>query len=405
MADLGTLAGIAGGFLFTALGLTVLALGPGRTANRAFAAFAVASSLPGAIVRLGSLGFPLDPSYALTIAIIFAGIGGILALAWAFPEPLTRADRDNVAAAVLTFAALAALSAPGLVRFTLTFPDSAAFHVANVLGLVQEWLAWALVVLYALRARMPTAPRRTYALVSLAMVILLAPRAGLAFAPIGGWTWDQWLAVAATAGVLAGVVGLWLWNTTLPAPARASYLVAWAALAFAMLGLASFSAEFGAWSLLIAATKTAAAAIIAYAILRGHLPGIEAKARWSLSRGTIAAFFVAVFFVASELAQQFFGARTGSAYVGIVASGLLVFAIAPLQRAADRIASAALPSGRRAQAEHEEVYRSAVRLAARERALTRDEERDLVRLAESLGIGATRAMDIRDEVNRERVAA
>lgn len=151
------------------------------------------------------------------------------------------------------------------------------------------------------------------------------------------------------------------------------------------------------------------ALLVLYGVLRGRLFGIDVKVRWTLSKSTIAAVFIAVFFVASETAQQFFGDSLGGTYVGIAAAGMLVFALAPLQRAAERIAEKAVPvagvpvpvAAADGRADREESYRRALRIALRDRALSREEEVHLHEVAEHMGIGAGRAMALRVGVERE----
>jgi hypothetical protein len=136
------------------------------------------------------------------------------------------------------------------------------------------------------------------------------------------------------------------------------------------------------------------------------------KLRWTISRGTVAAAFIAAFFLASEGAQILFGA--GNEWVGLAAAGALVFAMAPLQRAAERLAKKAVPiegdppSTPRSladtkRAEHEDAYQRALRLALRDRVLAREDERELVLIASRLGIAPERAFVLRDEVEAEQM--
>jgi len=140
--------------------------------------------------------------------------------------------------------------------------------------------------------------------------------------------------------------------------------------------------------------------LIAYGLLRHHLLGIDVKVRWTISKTTLAGIFVAVFFIASEAAQEFFGATLGGPYVGIVAAGLLVFAISPLSRLADRVAERAVPMAIPTDADSEATFRDAVQYTLRDRRMTQQEEIHLARLAESLRIRAARATEIRHEVLR-----
>ncbi|MBI4392318.1 MAG: hypothetical protein HY556_00775 [Euryarchaeota archaeon] len=147
---------------------------------------------------------------------------------------------------------------------------------------------------------------------------------------------------------------------------------------------------------------------LSYAVLKHSVLGFDVNLRFAISKSTIAAVFVAVFFVASEAAQQFFGEAFQSSYVGILTAGALVFAIAPLSRLADRIAEKAVPiaEGRpAATTAKEEAYKRALRIALRDRKLTREEDIHVHELAEHLGIGAGRAMALRVEIERELAAS
>ena len=148
------------------------------------------------------------------------------------------------------------------------------------------------------------------------------------------------------------------------------------------------------------------ALFLTYAVIAGQIDGLDLKIRFAISRSTVAGVFIAVFFIVAESAQQFFGETTQSAYLGIAAAGALVFALAPLQRAAERLAERAVPvTGPAAvstpAATAEEAYRRALRLAWKDRALTPEEEVHLFHVAEALGVPAGRAMELRHEVERD----
>lgn len=152
------------------------------------------------------------------------------------------------------------------------------------------------------------------------------------------------------------------------------------------------------------ATSFALVGIVTYGILRYNLFTIDRKLRFAISKSTVAAVFIAVFFIASEAAQQFLGDQLGSTYVGIGVAGTLVFAMAPLQRVAEKLAEKAVPvinppaATTTDQRHKESTYRDALRMALHDRKVTRAEDLTLARLAEGLGIGAGRALEIRHEV-------
>jgi hypothetical protein len=151
------------------------------------------------------------------------------------------------------------------------------------------------------------------------------------------------------------------------------------------------------WSVLLAL-------LVVYAVLRQEIFGVDARVKWGISRGTVAAVFLLAFFVASQLAQNFLSASFGWAAGGIVAGGLL-FAIAPLQRFAERVAESAMPGVRDHRImtldDRREVYRAQVAAAWEDGVLTRDERRMLDVARERLGIPDEEAA----RIEREAVGA
>lgn len=184
-----------------------------------------------------------------------------------------------------------------------------------------------------------------------------------------------------------------------------AWLIGAAALAPMLLRAFGFDPEAGG---IFGVVRLLAFGILAYGLLHGHLLGLDIKIRWTISKSTVAAAFVAVFFIASEAAQQFFGDTLGSTYVGIAAAGALVFAMAPLQRVAEQLAAKAVPpadtqpaSGLATRAGL--AYKAALRAAMRDGTVTRREERHLAEVASALGIDPVQALEWRDEVERELV--
>lgn len=143
-------------------------------------------------------------------------------------------------------------------------------------------------------------------------------------------------------------------------------------------------------------------ALIVYGVLRHELFGLDVKVRLAVRQSTIAASFIAVFFVVSEGAAAFFESSSNSAFLGIAAAGLLVFALAPLQRLAERVATSAVPEDPSAlpatSNERHALFRDAVALALRDGSIDRDEERDLLRMAGRLGLSNEEAFRLIDGV-------
>jgi hypothetical protein len=259
--------------------------------------------------------------------------------------------------------------------------------------------------------------------------LLLTLSVALALWPamLGGYGLNQYLFsdlflhqnyLAAGLFVLATGV-LWLFNigveVRLAKAARNAALVVFGVLAFgafdAVILSSAFGYSFNAGGPFFGLARLATVVVLAHAILNQQVLGIDVKLRLAISKSTIAAVFIAVFFIASEAAQQFFGETLGSTYVGIAAAGALVFAMAPLQRAAERLAEKAVPitsnlpgqpsSRTRGNKVNEAIFRDATRLALRDRVLTRAEHATLLRLAESLQISVSRAVTLIDDAERK----
>lgn len=92
--------------------------------------------------------------------------------------------------------------------------------------------------------------------------------------------------------------------------------------------------------------------LLTYALLRGQLFDIDIKLKLTLRRGVVVSAFVVVFLLVSQIVENIVDARLG--YVaGGAATTLLLLALSPLQRAADRLSNAAMPA-----VQDNEVYRS-----------------------------------------------
>jgi uncharacterized membrane protein YebE (DUF533 family) len=137
--------------------------------------------------------------------------------------------------------------------------------------------------------------------------------------------------------------------------------------------------------------------ILGYAILRQQLLGIELKLKWTLRRGALAAIILAAFFVVSQLVQTFVGGFVPG-LAGAAVAGLLLFAITPLQRFADRLADKAMPGVADTKeyrtVRKREVYRAAVESAMEDGVITAKERGVLATLADQLGLGAKEAHDV-----------
>lgn len=140
--------------------------------------------------------------------------------------------------------------------------------------------------------------------------------------------------------------------------------------------------------------------LIAYGILRTQLFDIDLRIRWTIKQSTVAAVFVAIFYLVSEGADRLLESEFGN-IAGLLASALLVFFLVPLQRFAERIASAAMPNTENtpeyAMFRKLQVYEAAVTEALPDGNISGRERELLVRLRDSLGISVSDA----DAIERE----
>lgn len=131
--------------------------------------------------------------------------------------------------------------------------------------------------------------------------------------------------------------------------------------------------------------------LLSYAILKGQLFDIDIKLRFTVKASTLTGIFLAVFFVVSQVAQNFLSTRYGI-LMGGAAAGLLLFALRPLESMAGRVAGAALPQVKDTEAYRDfrklEVYQATVESFVVDGQLTVRERTALDRLRTKLGIAA-----------------
>ena len=140
---------------------------------------------------------------------------------------------------------------------------------------------------------------------------------------------------------------------------------------------------------------------LVYGILKTQLFDIDVKLRWTIHKGTIAAIFAGVFIVVAQLAENLLNQRLGWAWGG-VAAGLLLLAISPILRLADRISKAAVPSGkpleRLTHNEREQFYADHVRAAWEDGSIDRSDRVLLNTLRNRLGLPVDRAARLELEI-------
>jgi len=162
--------------------------------------------------------------------------------------------------------------------------------------------------------------------------------------------------------------------------------------------------ETPSWFIIYGLGTFVAVPLIAYGILRTQLFDIDLRIRWTIRQSTLAGAVVAIVYLVSEGASRFLSSELGNV-AGLLAAAAVVFCLAPLQRFAERVASAAMPNTHNtpeyAAFRKLQVYEAAVAealpggLSDKERALLR-------RLQQSLGISADDAAAIENELVRSR---
>lgn len=397
---------LVAGALLACLGVAVLVLRGRHRPAAVFGCFALA--LSGLVLGLSgsiSAAFPAPPPAVRLVALAFF-IGTIALVIFTFP---TRLRRDE---AGLLAIALAAGLVHGAARVLAILADDPAYFALDGHG-VAEWAGHILlqfsnaffpaaIILPGLRARSLAADAgrqaRSLAFLGTGLALFVAGNARFL------------VDAAGPSGTLAGA----LIAPTVFLPATLAWVFA-AGGAHAVLARRVAVAHAGIFvaAIIVAAFESnlaypvgrlVGALFLGYAVLGGQIEGLDVKLRFAISKSTIAAIFIAVFFIASEAAQQVFGARFGPVY-GIAAAGSLVFTMAPLQRIGERLAQKAVPiADESVPAIHArsrpgaDTYRRAVRLALKDRKLTTDEEVELAHVAHDLGLSAPDATRIRHEV-------
>ncbi len=140
--------------------------------------------------------------------------------------------------------------------------------------------------------------------------------------------------------------------------------------------------------------------LVAYGVLRVQLFDIDLRIKRTLKRGTVAAAFVATFFVISELAGNYLSQQLGTVF-GVLATGALVFFLDPIQRAAARLSDTAMPNTLDTP-EYEnfrklQVYDSAIRAALEDGHISRRQRRVLDSMIDSMGIDRELARRMEDD--------
>ena len=403
MIDLPIVAMVVAGGVLVVTGVLAWVVRPLSHPAQLFGALCVgdgAVNISFALNITSSGGSPPGVWLAAQALFLALGIIGQLGVALMVPRPVARSDGWSLALA----GALAL--AVGAVIFVTSWGSGldGTTHFLNVIW--NSTTIFALILLplrFAKAGPEDAAARSTYALLAVGLILFAAGEGGdLATAIRGASPQKLVQELAYTLGLLAAVP-LWVRNTIGP-NGKAARNVALLIPALLLLGM--FVPGERA-SLYYAPGILAAALLLAAAMFRGQIEGLDVKFRFAIKTSTIAAVFLAVLFIVANIAQNFLGGQYG-VVVGGAAAGLLFFAMAPIQRAAERLAEKAVPASvaagavqttqGRPLARRESTYREALRLALRDRQVTPRERVHLFRLADDLGIAAARAAELQNEV-------
>jgi predicted Ser/Thr protein kinase len=365
----------AGGALIAGLGLWVLTLRPRSRASLSLGVFCVLFGTPFLLQNLIVDEAPLPTGtlvHVVGLLFLLAGVG-MLALAASVPRRLEA--RQALMLGVLA-GALVLMGVWAAVPWFLAGSPLTFLPGGGALLLIASMVA--VVLLLALRFAPETAAeeRRQSSLAAGALAVWPGYT-------IGSWlARDQGLLVffLFTIGLLWAAGVLWLRNTTRGPGSRAARNVALLCFGLPLVGIAGAAASEGGVGG-YGAMRLLTVLLLAYAILRHQLLGIDLKLKWTIKQSTVTAAFVGVFLVASEGAKQVLSDALGP-YVGIAAAGVLLVGLAPVQRFAERVANKALPGVEATpaylEARKAEVYRVSLDQVLREDGSVRPHDADLL---------------------------
>jgi len=141
--------------------------------------------------------------------------------------------------------------------------------------------------------------------------------------------------------------------------------------------------------------------LVAYGILRTQLFDIDLRIRWTIKQSTLAAVIIALVYLISEAADRLLSAELGN-IAGLLAAAVVVFFLTPLQRFAERVASAAMPNTENTPeyAAHRkmQVYEAALEEALQDGRCSDKERMLLDRLRDSLGISPADATALERDI-------
>lgn len=141
--------------------------------------------------------------------------------------------------------------------------------------------------------------------------------------------------------------------------------------------------------------------LVAYGILRLQLFDVDLRIKRTIKRSTIAAAFVATFFVVSELAANYLSDQLGT-IMGVLATGILVFFLDSIQRAAEKVSNAAMPNTNESveylSFRKLQVYESSVRASLEDGVISERQRKVLDSMISSMNLDSNIAQQIERDI-------
>lgn len=391
--------------MVVALGLWILRVRPRRRVNVLLGLFVGGY---GGQQVFNNLTDNSDPSQILFLtfsgAFAFLLVPALVLLALRLSGPASARDRGGIMVAALIAGAFAILDNVLLLGFyASSLRTNVPYAIAVAAGSLVIPATFFALLLFAMRFRgVPERDRPQLSLVSAALGLQPLISVGVGVLSPSAVARQYAYGMLLLSAVLCV---LWLWNTAgqRRRPAR-NLAVLIPALVLVGLIAQVAAREDGVRpsdSGLYGMARLVTVALLAYAILRHQLLGLDVKVKWTIRRGTLAAVFLAVFFVVAQMAQNYF-AQYG-VLVGGAAAGLLLFGLNPLQRFAERVADTAMPTvrapGEMTTDDRLGLYREQLRVAYADGAVDRNERALLLSARSYLGISADEAEQLEREVS------
>lgn len=385
---------LAAGAVIAGFGVWLGARARWRPAAFGVATIAIAVGLIGVGQSVRAMNDAADALEATSAILVLAALAllgiGAFALWSSFPSKLVGSDRRILAIAAVTMLPFVWIAAfmPGLED------ADAVTRLVFAIGLPAFAGYSGLLVVLALRhARAPTASeRRDIRLATIALLPYFG--ANIASWLTNGIAPEEWAGRVALAAALVIVI-VWLIATTRADPTSArnmALLTPGVLLAFLLAHVFTEDADATA-RLTAASARVWAVIVLSYAILRHQLLGLDVRVRWTIQRGTIGAVFLAVFLVATQVAENYLDAY--GVLLGGVAAGLLLFFLGPIQRGAERLAQTAIPAAKRpadmTADERLAIYRTQAQIAWQDGKVDRKDREMLLSLRGQLGLSAEAA--------------